>query len=273
MFKRHFMGALLVLGLTAWVSNRASAQVVATPRVGGMVASCVDALGATVYTFFSPGLNDVAAATVSNGTRFIIINPSGMAALPPLLQVFVYAHECAHHLNGDVLAEAYLKEVNFEREKDADKVAIRILRDRLNVSLSQATSIANFFSGNPPIFPFYLPGPERASWILACYNTNTSDCTTGQFQTPGSPSVAANRCERQYQACIAAIPPRSACMTRRPAECVRTCQDDYGYSYNLCVTQMCRADAPMNINKWDHSCADREVSERQDCRDERDSCG
>ena len=238
-----------------------------------MAASCEDALGTRVYTLFSPTLNDVAASTVSNGTRLIIINPSGMANLPPLLQLFVYAHECAHHLNGDVLGQAYLQEVNFDREKDADKGAIRILRDQLSVTISQARMIANFFSGNPPIFPFYLAGPERARWILACYSTNSSDCTTGQAPTPSAPSVSAGRCERQYQACVAAIPSRSACMSRRPAECIRTCQDDYGYSYNVCATQMCRADAPININKWDHSCKDRESDARQDCRDEHDSCG
>lgn len=33
------------------------------------------------------------------------------------------------------------------------------------------------FKNNPPIFPYYLPGPERAQWIRNCFATNNDQCS------------------------------------------------------------------------------------------------
>jgi hypothetical protein len=80
-------------------------------------------------------------------------------------------------MSGDVFAGVVLHENNLNREKIADRIGIRLLRDKMNITAADADQVASFFKNNPPIFPYYLPGPQRAQWIRNCYATNNDDCS------------------------------------------------------------------------------------------------
>lgn len=148
-----------------------------TPIVGGLPVRCTDAVGVPVFTIFSPAVPDAAQSTIlPTGVRVIVLNPMVVGGMPPLLQLFVYAHECGHHLSGDVVMGAYYNHQNPMREQNADRIGIRILRDQLHISQAQANAIAAVFQNNPAIPPFYLPGPLRAQWISDCYKTQDQSC-------------------------------------------------------------------------------------------------
>mgnify|MGYP001547414128 FL=1 len=155
----------------------ATAQITPTPTIGGFVVHCTDAAGRAVFTDFVGQLKDSAMSTIApNGVSLIIINYPVASHFPQLLQLFLYAHECGHHISGDIIAGIIFHEINPYREQRADRIGIRLLRDQFHISQSQADAISSAFQNNPAI-PGYLPGPQRAKWIRDCYATNTADCT------------------------------------------------------------------------------------------------
>lgn len=159
--------------------GRSAAQDIATPMIGGLTVHCTDASGAIVYTRFLPSLSDIAISTIdmTTGERLILFNAPMASSMPPLLQLFFYAHECGHHISGDVIKGQYFHENNLAREYTADQIGIRILRDQLGINQLQANAIAGVFQNNPPMFPYYAAGPIRAQWIIKCYATSDNTCT------------------------------------------------------------------------------------------------
>jgi hypothetical protein len=181
MSKTHRLIAIVsgFIVIFALIPGKSTAQDLASPTVGGLSVHCTDASGAVVYTRFLPTLSDIAISTIdpATGERLILINFPAASQMPPLLQLFIYAHECGHHISGDVIAGVLLHENNLNREKTADMIGIRILRDQLGITAAQADALATVFRNNPPMFPYYLPGPLRAQWISNCYATNDNTCT------------------------------------------------------------------------------------------------
>jgi hypothetical protein len=154
------------------------AQMVAVPTISGIPVHCTDPTGAVVYTEILPTLNDMAQSTIyPNGVRVIRVNQPIFVQQPTLIKLFIYGHECGHHISGDVFRGVVLHEDNLNREKVADMIGIRLLRDQFGISSQQADQIASTFENNPPMFPYYLPGPQRAQWIRNCYATNSRDCS------------------------------------------------------------------------------------------------
>jgi hypothetical protein len=175
----------LFIALTMW-GGSAIGQV--DPIIAGYRAHCVDASGAPVYTMFNPVLTDSAQSSIRpDGVRLISVNPNAFQNMEPLMELFTYAHECGHHMSGDVVSLIVWHHDNPAREMIADKIGIRILRDNLGITHAQAQRIANFFSNNRAIPPYYLPGPARASWIIACYETNTDNCSSTVIYTIATP--------------------------------------------------------------------------------------
>jgi len=156
--------------------------------VAGLPVSCVDATGAPVVTIAQPGVGDVARSKIEpNGARLIVVDSVAFFSLPPLMQLFFYSHECGHHVSGDIVAGIVFRHVNPMIEMNADRIGIRFLRDQLNITLPQAQMIASYFVNNPPVPPYYLPGPQRAKWIIDCYGSEDDACgnSTAQYgQTP-----------------------------------------------------------------------------------------
>lgn len=152
----------------------AFAQYVPNPTVGGLVVHCTDANGVLVLSGRG-AISDSAMSTIQNGAPVIIFGPS-FSSQPALLQLFTYAHECGHHSSGDVVAAVIYRHDDWGREMTADRIGIRLMRDQLHITLAQAQWLASYFVRNPPIPPYYLPGPERAAWIVDCYKTNDESC-------------------------------------------------------------------------------------------------
>ena len=168
------------------------AQDVLIPVVGGFNVHCSDAAGDAVYTRFVSGGGDAAWSTIEahppGAEPLIVINMPVVGRMPQLLQLFAYAHECGHHSSGDVMAGIIYHEIDPDREKTADRIGIRLLRDQFHISQQNADLIASFFQKNPP-FPGYLPGPQRAQWIRNCYTSHNDDCTNHSAtprQAPGA---------------------------------------------------------------------------------------
>lgn len=153
-------------------------QDVLHPIIGGFTVSCVDATRMPVYTRFVAGGSDAAKSTIDpmSGERLIIINYPLASHFPQLLQLFLYAHECGHHVSGDIVKGVYFREADPFLEQRADRIGIRLLRDELQITQLQADELGSVFFRNPAI-PGYLPGPQRAKWISDCYKTNDDNCT------------------------------------------------------------------------------------------------
>ena len=122
-------------------------------------------------------LDTPARAQFMNGQRTIAINPARTEGLPAVVQTFLVAHECGHLIASPTLPAAYHQRINPDRERVADRIGIRLLRDQLHFSLEQAKTIAAAFRDTKGSLPAYLPGPERERWIIACFKTDTPDCS------------------------------------------------------------------------------------------------
>lgn len=161
------------------VGCEARSQAILNPVIGGTPVHCVDATGAPVYTLLTAAIPDVAMSTIepASGARIIEINPGPFSAMSRLMQLFIYAHECGHHISGDVVAGLIYHHDNPVKEQNADRIGIRIMRDQVRIKLSDAWAIGAQFENNPGI-PGYLPGPLRRIWIIECYRTNSNNCDT-----------------------------------------------------------------------------------------------
>jgi hypothetical protein len=176
-YRIGFLGTF-VAGV-ALASAGLAAEDLAVPMVAGTAVHCSDSTGAVVYTRFVSQLNGWAAPTIdpATGNRLIVIDRPVALQKPRLVQLFLYAHECGHHVSGDVSAGQGLREVDVRLEKNADKVGIRLLRDQLHIGKSQADALATIVHRDSMMFPSYEGGAERAEWIRNCFATNDEDCT------------------------------------------------------------------------------------------------
>ncbi|MDX2257730.1 MAG: hypothetical protein NW205_02330 [Hyphomicrobiaceae bacterium] len=150
-------GCLLLLG---------ARPVQAAPvAIGGQQFTCTDFRGRSVQTMQVTELGDVGRAWVVNTVPYIILDPDMMHRLPPKLQMFFFAHECAHH----VLAHWFNPSHN--AEKEADCWAIRHGRDKGHFTRQDVANFAPWFSQSKGSRVGHLPGPERAQFLLMCFDT------------------------------------------------------------------------------------------------------
>lgn len=181
---------LLIYSVSALISPRSvhAQRLVQYPRIGGIIVHCDDATGSPVFTIGAEILAQASSAYIDpQGNRIIAIKPSKFISLPPLNQLMLYAHECGHHISGDIIARVNCGIININAEKNADRIGIRLLRDQLNISKQQADEAASMFENAPGAFPFYLPGPQRAQWIRNCYATQNDSCTPSASPADQSP--------------------------------------------------------------------------------------
>lgn len=114
--------------------------------------------GRRIPIYISSGLGDLAIARIfPDGRYYIAIDDVQMRQLDPIVQVFVFAHECAHH-KGPTMGESW-----------ADCMAARELR-RLGyvTNFGQVATIMRAFANSPPSSAGHLPGPYRAELIRQC---------------------------------------------------------------------------------------------------------
>lgn len=116
------------------------------PIIGGVPVSC----GGNV-TIVAP-VNDIAKAMPGR----IVLNPA-FFQLPPVVQLFIYAHECGHHVVG-------------LNEAAADCWAIKTGRNQGWLPPQGANLVGAFFINTPGDWT-HAPGPYRVQQMAACYNT------------------------------------------------------------------------------------------------------
>jgi hypothetical protein len=117
------------------------------PVIGGVSVSCMG-----VPTWVDDSIGDLAIAV--NGA--IVLNTS-LQNFPPVVQVFVYAHECAHQLPAIR-----------SNENAADCWAIKLGRNQGWIDFSGLRVIQTFFSSGQGDWT-HLPGYLRIQQMEACF--------------------------------------------------------------------------------------------------------
>ena len=144
---RNTLLASLVAGCCLVLGEGASAQALGPyPVIAGLQVQC-----GGVPTFVQP-IPDIAMARPG----VIVLNPK-LFELPGSLKLFVYAHECAHHLLGN-------------NEANADCWAIRTGRQQGWFKPSDISYLIQYF-GNSPGDWTHAPGPYRIANMMACFST------------------------------------------------------------------------------------------------------
>ena len=133
-------------------------------RVAGMPMSCKDFRGRTVLALQVSDLGDVGRIWVVNTVPYILLDPELMRTLPRPLQIFFYAHECAHH----VLGHWYNRTLS--SEKEADCWAIKYGRDRDIFRRQMVVDFEPWLAKSRGSIFGHLPGRERVKHMLACFD-------------------------------------------------------------------------------------------------------
>lgn len=146
---RAFAAAcLLILGTSA-----GTAQVLAPKPliVGGIEVGC-----GSVPIYLNSGLNDFGYASITPYGSFITLNPDRLASVAPVVQVFIFAHECGHLVTAG-------------SETAADCWAIQ--NGKLNGWFGPINYpfLVQTMRDSPGDFT-HPPGPARLQNIVNCYN-------------------------------------------------------------------------------------------------------
>lgn len=149
--------------------------------IAGRQMSCRDVLGRAVHTMQVANLGDVGRAGVVNRVPIIVIDPHIINRLPDKLQIFFYHHECAHHVLGHWYGGSS------EQEKDADCWAIRTGRDTGILSRDDVLSFAPFLAGSGGSAFGHLPGPQRAKFLVQCFDGPPSAAGSAGSATAAMP--------------------------------------------------------------------------------------
>ncbi len=141
------VGAILSIGLS--ISHAARVPLGPNPLIGGVRVSCMG-----VPTWIDDQINDIAIAVPGA----IVLSPA-LGNWPPVVQVFVYAHECAHHLPAIG-----------SNESAADCWAIKLGRNQGWINLPGLRTIQAYFQNNQGDWT-HLPGQLRIRQMQACFAT------------------------------------------------------------------------------------------------------
>lgn len=134
--------------------------------IAGSSVGCRDFRGTSVTTIKVDELGDVGRAWVVNMSPYIVMDSHLLHRLPAKLQLFFYAHECAHH----VLGHWYRPSV--DNEKEADCWAIRYGRDAGIFRRQEIVDFAPWLAASKGSRYGHLPGPLRARFLLECFDSS-----------------------------------------------------------------------------------------------------
>jgi hypothetical protein len=149
----------MVLCAGVMVSSRANAQVT--------YEGCVSGNGVRVASVRNDRIPDIAMAslvpTQAGFAPVIYYNMVVLSWLDAPTRVFFYAHECAHHVLGHVLAGLRLGQ-----EQEADCWAIRTLVNQGLFSDVEINAVQENLSRFGRADWTHLPGPQRAINLRRC---------------------------------------------------------------------------------------------------------
>lgn len=155
--------AFLALVLVCTTAARADG-LETEPVIGGVTMGCMDFRGVVVRTTMMTDLGDVGRAWIISKMPIIALDPDRLRSLPPKLQIFFYGHECAHH----VLGHYFNRTMTSEQEADCWSIARG--RERSFFNRDDVAAFAPYFAQSRGS-PFgHMPGPERAAFLLTCYD-------------------------------------------------------------------------------------------------------
>jgi len=131
---------------------------------------CRDINGFAVASIRNDAIDDIAMATIYNGSPVIFYNVRVLAWTSPATRRFFYAHECAHHALGHTLGASYPT----LREQQADCWAIQTLVAARQVSAADLQAIQFDISRLGRGDWSHLPGPQRAINLNSCLDQSRS---------------------------------------------------------------------------------------------------
>lgn len=157
---RRFAGLLacFVIAIAQPAATRADSVV----RIGGKWLQCP--AGWPVDIRANPALPDIGRAYMSGGTGVIEMNTTLLAGMSPIVQLYWFGHECAHHVKRHVRA------FDMGHEAEADCYAISMLLHNDWIQESQLSQLRDVLTQSPGSMWGHLRGPERWANVQNCYN-------------------------------------------------------------------------------------------------------
>ncbi|MCK6576261.1 hypothetical protein L6V77_34870, partial [Myxococcota bacterium] len=176
---------------------------------------CRDAYGRPVASVMSPGIPDIAMATIANGAPVILYNPTILSWVSPATRVFFYGHECAHHALGQVNGTPS----DISKEQAADCWSVRTLMSAGILNPFALQSIQADLARLAPGDWQHLPGVQRAINLNACLGTGAPQ----QCRTVNIPCQHVMPCQHLMMTPYGPQPMHQA-DTMHPADTVQQCQ-------------------------------------------------
>lgn len=136
----------------------------AEPVIGGFAMKCEDFRGRVVQTMHFSLRGDVGRATFISAVPVIALDPRRLATLPAPMQIFFYAHECAHHVL------AHIVNPTIDSEREADCWSIQKGRAAGYFTRRDVEAFAPYLAHSRGSAFGHLPGPERHAHLLACFD-------------------------------------------------------------------------------------------------------
>lgn len=150
----------LAIGLLLFVSGATAQPSPFSPVIAGVPVYCTSYSGQPVALIPDYYLPDVGQAIPGN-PPIIKLNPNVLSRMTPLMQIFWYGHECAHHLLGPANSEI-----------NADCWSIRTMRDQGILRRQQVPELMAQISSTSGSMWGHLPGPYRAQHFANCFDSN-----------------------------------------------------------------------------------------------------
>jgi hypothetical protein len=129
------------------------------PVIANVPVWCTAYTGQAVAFVPNWNLPDVGRAVPGLPPR-IELNPQVLMQMSSTMQLFWYAHECAHHVLGPANSEV-----------NADCWAIKALRNQGYLAPQQVGELQYMILNTPGSMWGHLPGPHRAQLFAQCYQT------------------------------------------------------------------------------------------------------
>ncbi|MCH9808632.1 MAG: hypothetical protein K0U74_12950 [Alphaproteobacteria bacterium] len=152
--------------LTCLLVLAPAANAAAPFNVAGQPMSCTDFRGRSVVAIKVPDLGDVGRAWVVNAVPYILLDPEVMRRLPKALQIFFYAHECAHHTLGHWYNPSAMS------EREADCWAINFGRDNGLFRRQTVVDFLPWLAHSKGSKFGHLPGRQRVRYMLSCFDND-----------------------------------------------------------------------------------------------------
>jgi len=145
--------AVFVAGGTSLVAQSTNEKTIPAGRLklAGQTLRCGHTPTLMSTSFWDYG----GSYTSSAGRGMIILNPNKLETLPPIVQLYVYEHECGHQLRG-------------RSETKADCYAVERGRRAGWLTSDGVEAICAFFAAHPTD-SVHPPGPERCAAMAQCF--------------------------------------------------------------------------------------------------------